>query len=106
ILDGSAKWLVTAMPVFMVVWIRFVMHVLFASAVLFPLRGLALVRTRHLKWHAARALMFMAMTTFNFFALQYLQLTITASLFFTGPLIVALISAHILNEKIDTGRWI
>jgi drug/metabolite transporter (DMT)-like permease len=46
------------------------------------------------------------MTGLNFFALQYLQLTTVASIFFTGPLIIALFSAHVLNEKIDLGRWI
>ena len=45
LLDGSAKWLVGMMPVIMVVWLRFAMHVVVAGAVLLPLNGLALVRT-------------------------------------------------------------
>lgn len=76
LLDGSAKWLVGTMPVIMVVWLRFVMHVVIAGAVLFPLKGISLVKTNHLRWHMLRALMFMAMTGINFWALQYLQLTV------------------------------
>jgi drug/metabolite transporter (DMT)-like permease len=106
LLDGSAKWLVRGMPVFMVVWIRFVTHALFATAVLLPVRGLDLVRTKHLRWHIARAVMFMLMTGMNFWALQYLQLTVTASIFFAVPIIVAVISSRVLNEKLDRGRWI
>ena len=106
LLDGSAKWLVRSLPVFMVVWIRFVMHVLFATAVLLPVRGRALVRTRHLRWHLARALMFILMTGMNFWALQYLQLTVTASIFFAVPIIIALVSSRLLGEKLDRGRWI
>ena len=106
LLDGSAKWLVRSLPVFMVVWIRFVMHVLFATAVLLPVRGRALVRTRHLRWHLARALMFILMTGMNFWALQYLQLTVTASIFFTVPIIIALVSSRLLGETLDRGRWI
>ena len=106
LLDGSAKWLVGSMPVIMVVWLRFVMHALIGGAVLFPLRGLALVRSRHLKWHAVRALMFVTMTGVNFWALQYLQLTVTSSIFFTVPIVIALISASILGERLDAGRWI
>ncbi|HTM60045.1 MAG TPA: DMT family transporter [Burkholderiales bacterium] len=106
LLDGSAKWLVHSMPVIMVVWLRFVMHALIGGAVLFPLRGLALVRSRHLKWHAVRALMFVTMTGVNFWALQYLQLTVTSSIFFTVPIVIALISASILGERLDAGRWI
>ena len=105
LLDGSAKWLVGSMPVIMVVWLRFVMHALLAGAVLFPLRGVSLVKSRYLRWHAVRALMFVAMTGINFWALQYLQLTVTASIFFTVPILIALISASILGEKLDWGRW-
>jgi drug/metabolite transporter (DMT)-like permease len=106
LLDGSAKWLVGSMPVIMVVWLRFVMHALIAGAVLFPLRGMALVKTRYLRWHAVRALMFVAMTGINFWALQYLQLTVTSSIFFTVPIIIALAGALVFGERLDAGRWL
>jgi drug/metabolite transporter (DMT)-like permease len=106
LLDGTAKWLVTVMPVFMVVWLRFVTHAIFQGILLFPIMGLSLVRTQHLPWHLLRALMFMLMTGMNFWALQFLQLTVTASIYFTVPIIIALISARVLNEKLDAGRWI
>src|SRR3954469_3440 len=106
LLDGSAKWLVGSMPVIMVVWLRFVMHAIVAGSVLLPLRGRRLVVTRYWRWHALRALMFIAMTGINFWALQYLQLTVTSSIFFTVPIIIALASASMLGEKLDRGRWI
>ena len=106
LLDGGAKWLVGSMPVIMVVWLRFAMHVVIASAVLFPVKGLALIKTSHLRWHILRALMFVAMTGINFWALQYLQLTVTASIFFSVPLMIAVVSASVLGEKLDAGRWI
>jgi drug/metabolite transporter (DMT)-like permease len=106
ILDGSAKWLVQSMPVVMVVWLRFLLHAVFGGLLLFPVRGLSLVRSSHMRWHALRSLMFVAMTGLNFFALQYLQLTVTASIFFSVPLIIALVSATAFGEKLDTGRWV
>jgi drug/metabolite transporter (DMT)-like permease len=106
LLDGSAKWLVGSMPVVMVVWLRFATHAVIAGAVLLPLQGKALLRTHHLRWHLLRAVMFMAMTGINFWALQYLQLTVTASIFFSVPLMIGLASALVLGEKIDAGRWI
>jgi drug/metabolite transporter (DMT)-like permease len=105
LLDGSAKWLVQSVPVLVVVWLRFVTHTLIASALLLPMRGRALVRTQHLRWHLARGLMFVAMTGMNFWALQYLQLTVTASIFFLVPILVALLSAPLLGEKLDARRW-
>ena len=105
LLDGSAKWLVQSVPVLVVVWLRFLTHVLLASALLFPIRGVALVRTRHLRWHLLRGLMFVAMTGINFWALQYLELTVTASIFFTVPILIAMMSAPLLGERLDARRW-
>jgi drug/metabolite transporter (DMT)-like permease len=105
LLDGSAKWLVGTVPVIVVVWLRFAMHVLLASALLFPLRGSSLVKTAHLRWHVLRALMFCAMTGINFWALQYLQLAVTSSIYFVVPIIIALLAAPLLGEKLDAGRW-
>lgn len=104
-LDGSAKWLVASVPVIVVVWLRFVTHVLIAGAVLFPLKGMSLVRTRHMRWHVARAVMFCAMTGLNFWVLQYLQLAVTTSIYFLVPILVALMAAPLLGEKLDRGRW-
>src|SRR5215210_95396 len=105
LLDGSAKWLVASVPVIVVVWLRFLTHAIFASAVLLPLRGKALVRTQHWRWHVLRAVMFVVMTGLNFWALQYLQLAITSSIFFIVPIVIALIAAPMLGEKLDRGRW-
>ena len=106
LLDGSAKWLVGSMPVIMVVWLRFAMHAVIGGAVLLPLRGFSLFKTNHLRWHLVRALMFTAMTGINFWALQYLQLTVTSSIFFTVPILIAMASAAVLGEKLDRGRWL
>ena len=106
LLDGSAKWLVASVPVIVVVWLRFLIHAIFASALLLPLRGKALVTTTHWRWHALRAFMFVIMTGINFWALQYLQLAITSSIFFIVPILIALMAAPMLGEKIDRGRWV
>jgi len=73
--------------------------------VLLPLRGASLVKTEHLRWHALRAVMFVAMTGINFWALQHLQLAVTSSIYFVVPIIIALLAAPLLGEKLDRGRW-
>lgn len=105
LLDGSAKWLLGSVPVIVVVWLRFALHVVFASAILLPVKGASLVRTSHLRWHLLRALMFVAMTGINFWVLQYLQLALTSSIYFVVPIIIALLGAPLLGEKLDRGRW-
>jgi drug/metabolite transporter (DMT)-like permease len=49
--------------------------------------------------------MFVVMTALNFFALQYLQLAVTSSIFFIVPIVTALIAAPMLGERLDAGRW-
>ncbi|HEX6321765.1 MAG TPA: DMT family transporter [Burkholderiales bacterium] len=105
LLDGSAKWLVGSVPVIVVVWLRFLTHAVFASALLFPLKGKSLIRTKHLRWHLLRGAMFCAMTGINFWALQYLQLAVTSSIFFIVPILIALMAAPMLGERLDAGRW-
>jgi drug/metabolite transporter (DMT)-like permease len=105
VLDTSAKWLVLALPVMQVVWLRFVFHVVIASALLAPRYGRELLRVRDWKLQALRATMMAAMTGLNFWALQYLQLAETGAIQFSVPLLIALFSAAFLGEKLDARRW-
>jgi drug/metabolite transporter (DMT)-like permease len=106
LLDGSAKWLVATVPVIVVVWLRFLIHAVLASVLLFPVKGKGLITTNHVRWHLLRGLVFCAMTGINFWALQYLQLAVTSSIFFIVPILTALMAAPMLGEKLDAGRWL
>jgi drug/metabolite transporter (DMT)-like permease len=105
LLDAGAKWLVRTLPVLEVVWLRFASHVLFAAALLGPAQGRALFRTRRPRLQLLRAAMLTAMTALNFWALQYLQLAETGSIQFSVPLLIALLAAPLLGERLDAGRW-
>ena len=105
-LDACAKWLVQSLPVLQVVWLRFLFHVLLASALLAPRYGLQLVRVHNWKLQALRAAMLGSMTALNFWALQYLQLAETGAIQFSVPLLIALLSAWWLGERLDARRWL
>ena len=104
-LDACAKWLVQALPVMEVVWLRFVTHALLMSLLLAPQHGWQILRMQRWRWHAVRALMLATMTGLNFLALQYLQLAETGAIQFSVPLLIALFSAVGLGEPIGTRRW-
>jgi drug/metabolite transporter (DMT)-like permease len=105
ILDASAKWLVQGLPVVEVVWLRFATHVLLMVLVLSPVYGASLWRMRSPRLHLLRGLMLGAMTGLNFWALQYLQLAVTAALQFSVPILIALLSVWWLGERLDARRW-
>lgn len=104
-LDALAKWLVQELPVFQVVWMRFATHVVISSLLLAPVYGLELVRVRNVKLQVLRAAMLGTMTALNFWALQYLQLAETGAIQFSVPLLIALLSAWWLGERLDARRW-
>lgn len=104
-LDSSAKWLVMVLPVFQVVWLRFVTHSLLGILVLTPKYGWALPH-----WPAAAATAAGTDAGSNdcadFWALQYLQLDVTGAIQFSVPILIAVISARLLGERLDARRWI
>jgi drug/metabolite transporter (DMT)-like permease len=52
-----------------------------------------------------RGLLLAAATVTNFTALKYLQLTETAAIYFSSPLIVAALSVPLLGERVGPRRW-
>jgi drug/metabolite transporter (DMT)-like permease len=104
-LDASAKWLVQSLPVFEVVWLRFLTHALITPVLLAPMYGRELLRMREPRLHLLRAAMLGTMTALNFWALQYLQLAETGAIQFSVPLLIALLSAWWLGERLDARRW-
>ncbi len=106
ILDASAKWLVQSLPVIEVVWLRFATHVLLMAVLLAPFHGRQLIRMTSWRLQMLRAVMLASMTGLNFWALQYLQLAETGAIQFSVPVLIALLSAWWLDERLDVRRWI
>ena len=105
VIDVCAKWLVQTLPVAEVVWLRFATHTVLMALLLAPTQGAALVRVASWPLQGLRALMLVTMTAVNFAALQYLQLAETAAIQFSVPILIGLMSALWLGERLDARRW-
>ena len=105
VLDTSAKWLVQTLPVLQVVWLRFLFHTILTTAIFLPTLGPALFKIHNPRMQLLRGVMLALMTGLNFFALQYLQLAETSAVQFSVPILIALLSAWLLHEKLDAKRW-
>ena len=104
-LDAVAKYLVVSLPVLQVVWLRFLTHAVLGVLVLAPHYGLRLFRVQRPALQLLRGVMLAGMTGLNVWALVYLQLDITAAIQFSVPILVAVISARWLGERLDGPRW-
>jgi hypothetical protein len=105
VLDTSAKWLVQTLPVLQVVWMRFLFHTLFTAAIFMPSMGTKLFVVSNPRLQLLRGVVLVVMTMLNFYALQFLQLAETGAVQFSVPILIALISACFLGERLDAKRW-
>jgi len=105
-LDSCAKWMaISAIPISEIIFIRYAVHVALAIAIFIPLQGFALFRTGSLRLEIYRGICLLGITFANFFAMQFLPLTVTGAVFFTMPLFVTLLSGPMLGETVGWRRW-
>ena len=106
-LDSSAKWLMTTtdMSAWAAVFARYAVHLIIVAAILLPARGLSSLSSKAPGLETLRAGFLLASTMCNFVAVQFLPLTLTATIFFTIPIFVTILSIPLLGEKVGWRRW-
>jgi drug/metabolite transporter (DMT)-like permease len=104
ILNVLAKALTPELGPVMVIWGRFLFHVVL-TALIFPAALVALGRTAHPRVQLGRSVLLMLSTIFNFLALWYLPLADVSAIVFTAPLLVAALSVVVLKERVTALRW-
>ena len=102
--DALAKFLTGMLPVAVIVWVRYLAFVV----TLVPLlrRGRGVLRTRRLWLHVVRSLALASSATFFILALRVLPMAEATALVFASPLFVTLLSAWLLNERVDAMSWL
>lgn len=106
-LDASGKWLVLAgVPVLMVTWFRYVVHIALMSVVVLPRRGSAIFRTRSLPRQLTRGALMIATTVLFFSVLGRLPLAEATALNFMAPLFLMAMAPWLLQERHRLHRWL
>lgn len=106
-LDAAAKWLMlSGMPAMQVVFSRYGLHLLIVLAVFLPVQRAALFQTQKLPLEITRALILLGSTTCNFMAVKFLPLTVTGSILFMTPIILAGLAVPLLGEHVGWRRWL
>ena len=107
IVDTGAKWLAVAgIPAFQLAFMRYASHFVISIAVI--ARG-GMSRDRFKTDHPwqliSRSLLLISATVSNFYALQFLPLTVVSAIMFSSPVIVCFLSIWILKENVGLWRW-
>ncbi len=107
-LDATVKYLAAnvGVPVAQIIWVRFIMHVVFSAIVIGPRKLPDTVRARKPMLQVLRSVFLLGATGFNFYALKYLQLDQTMTIFFLAPFVVAGLAGPILGEWVGWRRML
>jgi drug/metabolite transporter (DMT)-like permease len=103
-MNGLAKLLSQGYSSEQVVWARTVSHLVFVLALFVPRFGWGLLRTRRPGVQFLRSCMLITSTFLFFSAVKYVPIAKAASISFTAPLIVVLLSGPMLGERITATR--
>lgn len=106
-LDASGKWLVMAgVPVLMVAWVRYAVHIALMTAVVLPSRGKAIFKTQSLARQLTRGLLMIATTVLFFSVLSRLPLAEATAMNFLAPLFLMAMAPWLLHEAHRLHRWL
>lgn len=93
------------LPILQIVWARLALGAVLALPMAWRTAGRSALWPDRPGYHALRAA-FLAAATFSFFySLRFLPIASALSIFFVQPLIVTILSALILRERVGPRRW-
>ena len=104
--DGLVKYLGAWVPLVVVMWFRYMFHAVVVTAVMLPLRGRSLVRTAHPRFQVLRGSLLLAVSAISFVALQYMPVGEFTAIVMITPLVVTLLAALFLRERVPPLRWV
>ena len=100
-MDSLAKFLGSVMPVTQAVWGRFFFHFI-AMGVYFLIFRPKINLTKNFKIQILRSILMVTATFFMFNSLQRFDLVDIYVVFFSAPLIVSILSAYFLKDKLSS----
>ena len=105
VMDTTAKYLARTYAVPSIVWARYAAQTLFLIAVLAPRLRLGLLRTRRPGLQIGRGCLLAGSTMLYFSALALMPIAEAAAITFLSPLILTVLSAWLLKERVRRSAW-
>lgn len=104
--DTSSKVIVGAgIPILMGVWVRYMVQAAATTILVLPTQGRRVLVTRRPLPLVVRGLLLLGSTAFLFASLVYLPVGELTAILLTAPLVITLIAATVLRERVSPLRW-
>jgi drug/metabolite transporter (DMT)-like permease len=104
-LDATVKYVSAEMPTPMILWARYVFHILLILAVVLPARSATVFYTGRPWLQLARSMLLFGATGCFFTALRTVPLADATSILFLAPILVTAFSLPLLGERVGPRRW-
>jgi drug/metabolite transporter (DMT)-like permease len=105
VLDTTSQLIGMAAPIVMAQWLRYGVQVVSSGVLLTTTGELAHLRITRPRLHIARGLLMVCTTMLGFGSLRYVPVADFTAIVMLTPLIVTLLSAWLLSEKVSALRW-
>lgn len=105
-LDTTTQLVSTAVPLVMAVWFRYAFQAVAAAAVLLPRRGLSLLHMRHPWLQLLRGALLLASSMLSYLALKFTPVAEFTAIIMLTPLVVTVLAATALSERVSVLRWV
>ena len=106
ILDTTTRHVSAGLSVLVALWFRYALQALITTVVVWPGRGRRVLRTEHPRFQLARGLLLFACSILAFLSLKYMPVGEFTAISMLSPLIITLLAARMLKEKIRPLRWL
>ena len=104
-LDTTTKFVSATVPILMALWFRYAFQAVATTVVMLPLRGVGVLRTAHPKFQCLRGVLLLTSSLLAFLSLKYMQVAEFTAIGAIVPLVITLLAATALGEKVSTLRW-
>ena len=105
-LDTTTRHVSAGLSVLVALWFRYALQALITTVVVWPGRGRRVLRTEHPRFQLARGLLLFACSILAFLSLKYMPVGEFTAISMLSPLIITLLAARMLKEKIRPLRWL
>ena len=105
-LDTTTRHVSAGLSVMVALWFRYAIQALITTVVVWPGRGRRVLRTEHPRFQLARGLLLFACSILAFLSLKYMPVGEFTAISLLAPLVITLLAAWMLKEKIRPLRWL
>ena len=105
-LDTTTKYVSASVPLLMALWFRYMFQAVATTALVVPLKGRNVWRTRHPAWQLLRGLLLLSSSLLAFTSLRYLPVGEFTAIVMITPLVITLLAATMLKERVSPVRWL